>query len=63
MTQKELAYVEDAIMHETSIIQIIDEGIKHLDDESLVTFMQNELDTHTTMKESLMHLLEAKTNE
>ncbi len=63
MTQKELSYTEDAVMHETSIIKIIDEGIKNLQDESLVTFMQNELDVHTMMKEKLMNLLEAKTNE
>ena len=63
MTQKELSYVEDAIGHEGNIIKIINEGIKNLEDENLVTFMQAELNIHTSMKEKLMNLLEAKTNE
>ena len=63
MTQKELAYVEDAIGHEGNIIKIIDESIKNLQDERLISFMQAELNTHTAMKEKLMNLLEAKANE
>lgn len=63
MTQKELSYVEDAIGHEGNIIKIIEHGIKNLDDEELVAFMNGELDTHQEMKEKLMDLLEGKTNE
>lgn len=63
MTQKELSYVEDAIGHEGNIIKIIDESVKNLQDEELITFMNEELSTHTTMKEKLMNLLEAKVNE
>ena len=63
MTQKELSYVEDAIGHENNIIKIINEGIKNLEDENLITFMQDELTTHTGMKEKLMNLLEEKANE
>ena len=63
MTQKELSYVEDAIGHESNIIKIINEGINNLEDEKLVTFMEAELNTHTSMKEKLMNLLEGKTNE
>ena len=63
MTQKELSYVEDAIGHESNIIKIINEGIKNLEDENLITFMQDELNTHTAMKEKLMNLLEEKANE
>ena len=63
MTQKELSYVEDAIGHESNIIKIISEGIKNLEDENLVTFMQVELNTHTSMKEKLINLLEEKANE
>ena len=63
MTQKELSYVEDAIGHECNIIKIIDEGIKNLEDEELVAFMNGELDIHKEMKEKLMNLLEEKANE
>ena len=63
MTQKELAYVEDAIGHEENIIKICKESIKYLEDESLKEFFQNEVNIHTTMKEKLLYLLEVKSHE
>ena len=63
MTQKELSYVEDAVEHESNIIKIINESVNYLEDEKLVTFMNNELTVHENMKEKLLNLLEAKTNE
>ena len=63
MTQKELAYVEDAIGHEESIIKICADCINNLEDESLKDFLQNEVDVHTFMKEKLLNLLEVKANE
>lgn len=63
MTQKELAYVEDAIGHEESIIKICGDSINKLEDESLKEFMQSEINIHTSMKEKLMSLLEVKSNE
>lgn len=63
MTQKELLYLEDAIGHEKNIITIIEDTISRLDDENLVSFMQNELTNHTNMKEKLMNFLEDKANE
>lgn len=63
MTQKELAYVEDAIGHESNIIKICSEIVKNLQDERLSSFMQDEITKHTTMKEKLMNILEVKSNE
>ena len=63
MTQKELLYVEDAIGHETNIIKIMDEEIKIMQDEALVSFMNEELNIHKNMKEKLVNLLEEKANE
>ena len=63
MTQKELAYVEDAIGHEGNIISICEETIKNLQDQNLVSFLQNELNGHVSMKNSLISMLEAKSNE
>ena len=63
MTQKELAYVEDAIGHEKNIIAICQESIKHLQDESLITFIENEIPKHEETKGELMHMLEVKANE
>lgn len=63
MTQKELSYVEDAIGHEKNIIKIINLTISNLQDENLISFMNEELNTHTNMLEKLMNHLEAKANE
>ena len=63
MTQKELSYVEDAIGHESNIIKIINITLSNLQDENLISFMNEELTTHESMKTKLMDLLEAKSNE
>ena len=63
MTQKELSYVEDAIGHECNIIKIINESLNNLEDEDLISFIQNEINTHTKIKEKLMNLLKEKENE
>ena len=63
MTQKELSYFEDAIGHEKSIISIIDESIKNLDDDNLISFLEQEKQDHTNLKDKLMKLLEGKVNE
>lgn len=63
MTQKELAYMEDAIGHEKNITSIIEETIKKLEDENLVNFLNQELTEHQKTKEKLLNLLEVKANE
>ena len=63
MTQKELNYVEDAIGHEENIIKILNQTKSNLQDENLISFIENEYNIHTTMKEKLMNLLEVKSNE
>lgn len=63
MTQKELAYVEDATQHETNIIKICEDLVKNMEEENLVTFMNSEIEKHNTMKQKLLSLLEVKSNE
>ena len=63
MTQKELAYVEDAIRHESTIISVLEEAEQTLQDESLVDFVRENKEKHSSMKEELMNLLEEKANE
>lgn len=63
MTQKELLYFEDAIGHEGNIIKICEETIKNLNDESLISFMENELSVHVSLRDELMTMLEEKVNE
>lgn len=60
MTQKELSYFEDAIGHVSSIISIITESIKKVEDQNLISFLENELSEHTLLKEKLMNKLEEK---
>ena len=62
MTQKELAYVEDAIGHESNIIKILQETIKNIQDENLISFLENKLETHVSMKQKLINKLEEKAN-
>ena len=63
MTQKELAYVEDAIGHESNIIKILEQTIKNIEDERLVNFLQKEQSEHTKTKERLISKLEEKSND
>lgn len=63
MTQKELAYVEDAIGHESTIISVLESTKEQLQDEDLVSFIEKDVEKHTSMKERLMNLLEEKSNE
>ena len=62
MTQKELAYVDDAIGHESNIIKILEQTIKNIEDERLTNFLQTELSEHTKTKECLISKLEEKAN-
>lgn len=63
MTQKELLYLEDAIEHEKSIVKILEEGLNKIEDENLITFIQNKIESHNSTKENLINMLEEKTNE
>jgi len=63
MTQKELLYVEDAIGHEKTIIENIQDYINCLQDENLIEFMRKELKTHEKMKKDLIKLLESEAND
>ncbi len=63
MTQKELLYMEDAIEHETNLIEIATLSIENLDDKELKTFMKSQLKKHEKLKQKLMTLLEDKANE
>ena len=63
MTQKELLYLEDAVNHEKSIIQILKETKKNLEDENLINYAENEILLHEETEENLLNLMEVKANE
>ena len=62
MTEKELLYVEDAIGHEQSIISIINESLKNIEDENLVSFMEEEKEGHELTLDNLINKLKEETN-
>ncbi len=63
MTQKELLYLEDAYMHEENIINICNNMIEMLEDEDLVSFIENEVKKHSNMLCKLEDFLKEKANE
>lgn len=63
MTEKELLYVEDAILHEKNIIAICNETINLLEDDDLVSFLEKEIKKHKSMQEKLIIMLKEKSNE
>ena len=63
MTEKELLYVEDAIGHERSIIDICEESINNLDNDEFISFMEQEKINHQNIANNLMELLRGKANE
>ena len=63
MTQKELSYLEDAIGHEDNIIKICKQMTSSMEDEELISFIEDEIETHLTMKEKLINILEDNSNE
>ena len=60
MTQKELLYVEDAIGHEQNIICILEETLNNIEDNSLGTFINKQINKHDSIKEKLMKIFEDK---
>ena len=63
MSQKELLYLEDAIGHEKSIIEICSNIENNLSDENLKEFINNSKTNHQSRKERLERFLEEKANE
>lgn len=63
MTQKELAYIEDAICHEKILISILEDMKEKLEDDKLVSFVGSEIDKHNNIKEDIIELLKEKENE
>ena len=63
MTQKELLYMEDAVGHEEVIIKILEESINNLEDDDLVSFMEDEINIHKDIKEDLINKLKENADE
>lgn len=62
MTQKELLYVEDAVMHEKSIIKLCNDFLSKLTDDDLIMFINNQIESHQRMENRLINLLKEQAN-
>ncbi len=58
MSQKELLYYEDAIMHEAYTIKICETLSKRLKDSELISFMNDEVKHHEMIKKRLLTQME-----
>ena len=58
MTQKELSYVEDAIMHEEHIIKLLQDLLEYLDDNNLMSYFKSQIKSHNNLKNKLVSKLE-----
>ena len=63
MTQKELLYVEDAIMHEKNVIAYLDYLVNTLEDDNLITFINEQTKKHEDIKKKLTKELEVTSND
>ena len=63
MTEKELAYFEDAVGHEGNIVKILEKSISMIEDSSIKEFMESEVNKHRDRKEKLISFLEGISNE
>ncbi len=62
MSEKELLYIEDAVSHENIIIKYLEENIDLLDEE-FVSYFEEEIKEHTSLRNKLMSSLEEALNE
>ena len=63
MTQKELLYVEDAIGHEKTMIEMLNSTMESLEDEELQEYLDSEIKIHTKMEKELLKFMEDLVNE
>ena len=63
MSQKELLYYEDAVMHEDYTIKICEDISKRLKDSDLVSFINDEIKHHKMIRNKLLTQMEESSNE
>ena len=63
MTQKELAYFEDAISHESAIISILNHYIEEAENDEIISYIEDEKNSHETLKNNLLNVMESVSNE
>ena len=63
MTEKDLLYLEDAIGHEKDLINICTYYEEILENNSLKSFLKNEIKKHENLKNKLLKTMEDIVNE
>ena len=58
MTQKELLYIEDAINHEKNVIAYLNDALNNLQDEKLISYLNDVIKKHESTKKKLIKKLE-----
>ena len=63
MTQKELLYLEDAIGHEQNIVKLCKSFINNIQDNNLILFITEAINTHNQNITKITNLMEELQNE
>ena len=63
MTQKDLLYMEDAINHETNLINIFNYYLEIVEDSNLKSFIKNQIKKHDNLKTKVLKTMEDISNE
>ena len=63
MTQKDLLYLEDAIGHETNLINIYTYYSEIIEDQNLQKFLNDQTKKHESIKQKLLKTMEEIANE
>ena len=62
MTQKDLLYLEDAYEHEKIIIKLCNEFLSKLTEKELSVFIEEQIKSHTEIKNTIMNFLKENAN-
>ncbi len=63
MTQKDLLYLEDAVLHEENLIEICSYYSTLLTDKDLKTLLNKEIKKHNSIKDKIIKVMEDISNE
>lgn len=62
MTQKDLLYLEDAYEHEKIIIKLCNDFLSKISDEELAIFIEEQINSHTKVQNTIMSFLKEEEN-
>ena len=63
MTQKDLLYMEDAIGHETNLINICNYYLEIGEDKNIIDFIKHQIKKHSNIRTKLLNTMKELANE